>query len=155
MRAALLIAAASVLACGASPTAPGISFRLIGHGGIPSEMRPGERSSVVIRDSAAWSDFIQRSGLRAPSGHPDDPIPSISFSSEMAVALLLGTRPTTGYQARIARITPRDDTLVISAVEVVPCVGATVITYPLSAFAIARSDRRVTVEWSREGPDCQ
>jgi hypothetical protein len=157
MRAAVVIAVCFLLpACAASPTAPDISFRLIGHGGIPTDMRPGEPSGVVIRESGAWSDFVRRSGLRAPSFNPDDPIPSINFSSEMALALLLGQRPTTGYQIRIGRITQRDsDTLVVAAVEIVPCAGATVITYPLTAFAVPRSDHRVTVEWSREGPNCQ
>jgi hypothetical protein len=157
MRPALLISVCFLMpACGASPTAPDISFRLIGHGGIPADLRPGEPSGVVIRDSGAWSDFVRRSGLRAPSFDPDDPISSIDFSSEMALALLLGQRPTTGYQVRIARMTQRgSDTLVVAAVEIAPCVGATVITYPLTAFAVPRRDGRVTVEWSREGPNCQ
>ena len=155
MRAAFVIAVACVAACGASPTAPEIASRLIGHGGAPVEMRRGEPSAVVIRDAGSWSDFVKQSALRAPSGRPEDPIPAISFSSEMAVALLLGQRPTSGYFARVSRLTANGDTLVVSAVEVVPCVGATVITHPLSAFAVPRSDQRVTVEWSREGPNCQ
>jgi hypothetical protein len=152
---ALAIAVALLTSACGSPTAPEIAFRLIGHGGIPPEMRTPEPGVVVIQQAAEWSDFIKRSGLRAPSGDPRDPIPSINFSSEMAVALLLGTRPTTGYHARIAQIAVRGEALVISAVEVIPCVGATIITYPSSAFAIARSNRRVTVEWSREGPNCE
>jgi hypothetical protein len=113
-------------------------------------------------DSSATAGFL-RTCVRANHPvsssaipDPEDPIPSIDFSSEMALALLLGQRPTTGYQIRIARMTQRgSDTLVVAAVEIVPCVGATVITYPLTAFAVPRSDGRVTVEWSREGPNCQ
>jgi hypothetical protein len=149
-----VIAAAFVAACGASPTAPDISFRLIGHGGLATEMRPRESSVVVIRDSALWSDFIQRSGFLAPSGHPEDPIPSISFSSEMAIAILLGSRPTNGYGIRVDRIAQRGAMLIVSATEVVSCGVLPVVTYPLTAIAVPRTDRSIAVEWSREST-CQ
>lgn len=153
MRAVVVVAACVLLsACGHSPVAPDLSFRVIGQSVFPAiDLRRSEPALVVIRDSGAWADFIERSELRAPSGKPEDPIPSIDFSSEMSIVLLLGARPTSGYAIRIDETRQRGSTLVVSATEVVSCLTVLqVVTHPLTAIAVIRSSRSVTVEWSRE-----
>lgn len=153
MRTVVVIAACVVLwACGPSPVAPDLSFRVIGETAFPASMdlRRSEPAVVIIRDSGAWADFVEQSWLRAPSGKPEDPIPPIDFSSEMSIVLLLGGRSTNGYGIRVDQIRQRGATMVVSATEVV-CAGVLpVVTHPLAAIAVIRSDRNATVEWSRE-----
>jgi hypothetical protein len=141
-------------ACGStSPAGPGISFRIIGEASIPvsQDLRRADPAVVVIRDRGTWADFVDRAGLRASSGRPDDPVPPVDFSSEMSIVLLLGARPTSGYAIRVDQIAQRGMAVVVSATEVVSCaIVLPVVTYPLAAIAVNRTDRQVTVDWSRE-----
>ena len=140
-------------ACSTSPAGPGTSFRVIGEASIPvsQDLRRVDPAVVVIRDRATWADFVDRAGLRAPSGRPDDPVPPVDFSSEMSIVLLLGSRATSGYTIRVDQIAPRGMSMVVSATEIVSCaIVLPVVTYPLAAIAVNRTDRQVTVEWSRE-----
>ena len=149
----MLVWVGIVLAACGSPVAPDLTFRSIGQGAFPTsiELRRSEPAVVVIRDAGTWSGFVGGAGLRAPSGKPEDPIPSIDFSSEMSIVLLVGARPTSGYAIRIDQIEQRGGTVVVSATEIVSCaVVLPVVTYPLAAIAVTRSDRTVTVEWSRQ-----
>jgi hypothetical protein len=72
----------------------------------------------------------------------------------MAIAILLGGRPTNGYGIRVDRIAQRGAMLIVSATEVVSCGVLPVVTYPLTAIAVPRTDRSIAVEWSREST-CQ
>jgi len=157
---AVVVAAACVMlsACGSSPVAPDLSFRVIGQAAFPAtlDLRRAEPAVVVIHDSGSWTDFLERSGLRSPSGRPEDPIPSINFSSEMSIVVLLGARPTSGYGIRADRISRRGAMLVVAATEIVSCATVLpVVTYPLMAIAVNRSDQTVAVEWSRETATCR
>jgi len=145
-------------ACGTSPIGPELPFRMIGQADFPAtaELRLSAPAVVVIRDPGSWADFLERSSLRAPSGRPEDPIPSIDFSSEMSIVLLLGARPTSGYGIRGNRIARRGGILVVIATEIVSCATVLpVVTYPLLAIAVNRSDANVAVEWSRETATCR
>ena len=156
MRAVAILAACVVLSACSTPVAPELSFRAIGGVELPASMdlRRSDPAVVVIRDSSAWAEFVERSGLRAPSRKPEEPIPSIDFSSEMSIVVLLGGRPTSGYGIRVDQIRHRGASVIVSATEVVSCMTVLqVVTYPMVAVAVTRSDRTVAVEWSRES--CQ
>jgi hypothetical protein len=115
------------------------------------DLRQRESAVAVIRDPAEWTDFVRRSGLQAPSGRPGDPLPGIDFSTEMSVVLLLGARPSSGYAIRVDEIAHRGPAIVVSAAEAVSCATVLpVVTYPLAAVAMIRTDRSVIVEWSRQ-----
>lgn len=153
MRVVAVLTCFVLTACAANPVAPDLSFRVIGQAAFPAatDLRGAEPGVVAIRDAGAWTDFVQRSGLRAPSGRPEDPIPSIDFSSETAVVLLLGARPTSGYSVRVDKVSQRGSTVVVSAAEVVSCATILpVVTYPIAAIAVTRTNRTIVVEWSRE-----
>jgi PrcB C-terminal len=145
-----LILGISLTACGRSPTAPDVPFRVIGHGGLNGSMR----SAQVIARNTSWAEFVERTNLRAQSFRPEDPLPAIDFNTEMAIALFLGVSPTSGYQIRVDRVDAEGDVLIVHALEIVPCAGATVLTYPLSVIAVPRSDRTVAVSWARQPPQC-
>jgi protease stability complex PrcB-like protein len=146
MRPALmLISCLTITGCGASPTAPDTTFRLIAHGGDLGV----EATTRIINDAATWSAFIQDAGLRAPSFKPDDAIPAVNFSSETTVALSLGQRPTGGYQIRVERVTRDGSTLLVHASELVPCVGPAVITHPLTVIAVPKFNGRVDASFTR------
>jgi hypothetical protein len=140
----MLITCLAIAACG-SPIAPDTSFRVIGHGGGFN----AAATTGVVNDAAAWTAFIRDSGLRAPSFNPDDPIPAVDFSSETAVALALGQRPTGGYQIRVERVSREGSTLLVQASELVPCAGPTVITYPLTVIAVPKFTGSVSPTFTR------
>jgi hypothetical protein len=141
----MLISCMAIAGCGASPTAPDSTFRLIAHGGDLGV----ETTTRIINDAATWSAFIQDAGLRAPSFKPDDPIPAVNFSSETTVALSLGQRPTGGYQLRVDSVTRDGSTLRVRATELVPCVGPAVITHPLTVIAVPKFNGGVDVSFAR------
>lgn len=141
----MLITCVAIAGCGASPTAPDTTFRLIAHGGDFGTAA----TTRIINDAATWTAFIQDAGLRAPSFKPDDAIPAVNFSSETTVALSLGQRPTGGYQIRVDRVTRDDSTLRVQASELVPCVGPAIITHPLTVIAVPKFNGGVDVSFTR------
>ncbi len=156
MRIVLCIASVIVLACGSTPAAPTIPHRVIGHGNLAiadAARQPGP-TSEVIRDAATWNAVVQKAALRAPSFDPNDPIPPIRFGDEIAILLQLGQRPSTGYHVRVDEIRDRGPDIVVDAAEVWPCVGAAVITHPLTAISMPRTDKAIAVTWSRD-PNCR
>jgi hypothetical protein len=149
MRFAFTLAAALALAgCGASVTAPdaNTSYRVIAHGsGFPTF-----NGVATINNAAAWTQFIQQFELRAPSNQPEDSIPPINFATETAVALSPGQRPTGGYRLEVERVEQNANGIVVSAREVVPCVGTTVLTHPLTVIAVPKfSGGTIGVNWAR------
>jgi hypothetical protein len=140
-------------ACGRSPAAPDTPFTLIGLGGLATSLTAPE--VLVISDAREWSDFVRRSGLRAPSGRPEDPLPPIDFSSQMAVAVALGQRPSTAYALEIDRVEQSGSGLIVHGTEVIRCVGLTVLTYPLTAIAVPKTGSRVRLALEKRQVACQ
>ena len=147
---ALMLTLSMVGACSNTPTAPDLTFRVVGIGRWTATA-PG---STVITEADAWSQFLAITELRAPSGRPEDPLAPPTFGSEMAIALFLGGRPTTGYDIRIDEIERQSGTIAIHATEIIPCVGATVITYPLTVIVVPKTNDPVKVSWSRQPLVC-
>jgi hypothetical protein len=144
-----------VAACGANnPIQPDVPFRVIGVADLPG-MPVLSPSVTAIRSSGEWEAFVQQSGLRAPSGNPADPLPVINFSSEMAIIIQLGTRPTTGFRIDVQRVAREGSELVVHVTEMPPCVGATVITYPLAVIAVPRATGGISAVWAKSLPVCQ
>jgi hypothetical protein len=137
-------------ACGESPLAPDTPFRLIGHSDFGG-LRIVEPTVRVIRASTEWDDFVRQAGLRAPSGRPEDPIPNVRFPREMAVALALGARPTSGYHVRVDRVSRERSRLAVHATEEISCgVVLQVVTYPMTVIAVPSTNAAVEAIWSKE-----
>lgn len=146
----LVVVALLLSACGSSPVAPDVSVRLIGYGGLVTSTS----GVAVVLESYQWEPFIRQVNLRAPSGLPEAPLPTVNFPDEMAVGLFLGARPSTAYRVRVDRVVRGQNALVIHATEEIGCVGATVITYPLTAVAVPRSTATPEVAWSTARLPC-
>ena len=134
----------AVAACGASPLAPELTYRPIAQGTTVITL-PGTR---VFVDASSWNAFATQMGLRAVSNNPDEPVPSVDFSSETLVVMMLGQRPTSGHTIEVQRISDTGSRVVVEAREIKPCVGATVLTYPVLAIAVASRRSDVSVEWT-------
>jgi hypothetical protein len=145
----LVILGACVLTTGCSdhnPAGPDIPYRQVGEGNLAALTG----SLSVIRDPQTWADFVSASGLRDPAGHA----PHVNFSTEMAVALFLGQRPSGGYQITVTRVERRGTWLVIMATESVPCVAILILTNPVAVVAVPKSTDPIVVEWHQTGPVC-
>ena len=154
MRSALLLICALVdvlLLSGcasSSPVEPEVPFRMLGAAQLPGV--PASAPSVrPIRTRAAWDEYVQASGLRARSGDPGDPLPTIDFSAEMAIAIELGARPMAGFGIDVQRVSRRGPDLIVHVVEVPPCLGAAVITSPVAAVAVPRTAGAVSATWEK------
>jgi hypothetical protein len=134
-----------IAACGASPVAPDLTFRPIAQGSTVITL-PGTR---VFVDASACNAFVTQTGLRAVSNNPDEPIPAVDFATETVVVLMLGQRPTSGYAIEVQRVFNNGSAVVVEAREIRPCLGATVLTYPLLAIAVpGRRGGDVRVDWT-------
>lgn len=146
----MTVALALVLgpACGASPTEPSVSFRVLQpHTSIgPFTCETGVR---VVRDAAEWASLS--------AGRFPEP-PAIDFAAESVVLVSLGTRPTSGYSVEPLDVRRRGTALTIEAIEftVGRCVALQVITCPGAVVVVPRTNGAVGVEWRapRPAPGC-
>lgn len=65
-------------------------------------------STRVMRDNDEWSDFWKMARQRPPAMLPHD---------KMAVAVILGRRPTEGYSVRLVDVKKDGDNFIISYIE--------------------------------------
>jgi len=101
-----------------------------------------EPRQAVARNAAEWTAL-----WRQHAG--DRPAPKVDFGSRMVVALFLGTRPSAGYTAEVARVLLKDGALTIQWQERGPqgdTVSAQVLTTPAVMVSIPKFDGQVTFE---------
>jgi protease stability complex PrcB-like protein len=108
----------------------------------------GSRSEIVvarqvtIRDQDAWTALWQEHAASRQR-------PAVDFSSEMVVAVFLGTRPTAGFAAEIVGYRAVDGDLVIQYREGAPprgAITAQVLTSPFHLVVVPRRTGTVTFE---------
>lgn len=87
--------------------------------------------TAVIRDTPAWQLF-----WRETFG-PTAEVPAVDFARYMAVAVLVGRKPTTGYAVRIPAVVQVDDRLNVRYRTRVPQPGEVVAQTATSPYAIA------------------
>jgi hypothetical protein len=85
---------------------------------------------TVARSEAEWRALWQ-------SHSPDRPAPSVDLSTEMIVAVFLGSRPTAGFSVEIVGAEVRDGALVVRYRETTPASGAITAQVLTSPYAIA------------------
>jgi len=96
----------------------------------------------VIRDSEAFATFWN--SLHA-NQTPTPSVPEVDFAEKMVLAVVLGQRPSGGYQAEITSVTRNMNPTVVRAfvTETVPgstCVTTNVITVPYHLVAVDAVD---------------
>jgi hypothetical protein len=87
--------------------------------------------TAVMRNEAAWRLFWTNNISAAAEP------PAIDFTRYMAVAVLIGTRPTGGYAVRIVAVTPEVDRLAVLYRLTVPATGQAVSPAATSPYAVA------------------
>ena len=97
-----------------------------------TESNVDDAKTVVVRDAAAWKKLWQ--------GHaPDRALPAVDFSSEMVVAVFLGSRPTSGYDVAIEGVREERGALVVTYRETAPAreaMTAQILTAPYHLAAV-------------------
>ncbi len=99
-------------------------------------------AQVVARTPAEW----QALWARHDSG---EPLPAVDFSSEMVVAVTLGTRPSSGWRVDIVGAEPGDGALVVRYRVTSPgpgTVAAALITTPFVFARLPRFEGKVRFE---------
>jgi len=130
-----------VAGCDTNVAGPDVSFRVVAEG---STSGFSTRNIVVIKDAAAWATLLA-------SLQPARPPEPVIFPSEMAVAVLMGERPTGGYRVRVVRVASHDRGFEIEALEEQPhpsCAVTQALTRPFAVIALARTDLSVTATWT-------
>jgi PrcB C-terminal len=104
-----------------------------------------EPEQRVIRTEQAWSEaWKQIMTYRIPA--PE--LPAVDFERDMVVLVALGERPTAGYAVEVVSIQRDGAFLRVVARETKPSADmaqATVLTHPVHAVRVPRSDGPVEV----------
>lgn len=87
-----------------------------------------ETGQLVIRDPKV---FGQLWGMVSR-----DPVPAVDFSKEMVAAVLVGMRPSGGYQVRILEVVSRPDVVTVRWRETPPVAGKTPPEEKTAPFAL-------------------
>ena len=91
-------------------------------------------SQVVVQTAAEWSALWKAHA-------PERPMPAVDFSTNMLIAVFLGSRPTSGYSIEIRRITAGPDAVEVEYVEQQPdpqTITAQILTAPCHIVTIPR-----------------
>jgi hypothetical protein len=162
--AALLVG--SLAACGHDPAAPA-PFRVpSGATAIPTQplaeaIAPQgygstftTRQRIVVRDAAAWAALWPR---LVGNQTPVPPVPAVDFSRSMIILAAMGTKPSSGYAITIDAVFQSGGTTYAGVRETSPaddCLVLTVITSPIDAVLVPRSDAPVIFRERAETHHC-
>ncbi len=109
---------------------------------------------LVIRDGEEWATFwddVMSTVL------PKPPVPEIDFQGSMVVVAAMGMRSSAGHSILIEDVYEADSGYYVAVLEMSPeqgCLTATVITAPVSAAVVARSDANIIFDELVETLDC-
>lgn len=87
-----------------------------------------ETGQLVIRDPKVFAQLWSMVSR--------DPAPAVDFSKEMVAAVLVGMRPTGGYQVRILEVASRPDVVTVRWRETPPVAGKTPPDEKTAPFAL-------------------
>ena len=159
----LLLALVGVSACGAQSSglpestavmpddAVRVTFEPVFSAQISGIAEPGR---LVIRDAQEWNAFwddATRNLLPKPE------TPGVDFGRHMVIVAAMGTRGTGGYAISIDDVGEAQGRLFAVVREFSPgfgCITTQVVTAPLTAVRVPRSDEPVTFDEREERRDC-
>lgn len=138
---------------GQTPTGPSkttpVAFQRVTKGSRSAYV---QQTTVVATNNRAFDDILARIT-------PDQPIQSPNFTREMAVAVFLGERLTSGFQVRVTNVTDTAGILTIEALETIPnlrCAVTQALTQPFEIISVPRQGDSVVLVMTREvGPPCR
>ena len=116
-------------------TSPAVAWQSLVRG-VSSGVREPRR--IVARSAEDWAAFwVTHAADRIPA----ESVPMVDFTKDMVVGIVLGERPTAGYEVEIVSVAREGDRLVVRTREVRPApdsVQAQVITVPFALATISR-----------------
>jgi len=118
-----------------------VTFRTVMHG-LASTARSSalQQGLFIARTAEEWARHWER---MTKGRHPAPEIPSVDWSAEVVLVMILGMRPTTGYSVTIDHIVVGDQVLEVSVTEKSPGgFGGRMVTMPVHAVAIPARDAR-------------
>jgi hypothetical protein len=116
---------------------------------VPVTVDQGARSAIrdsrqiVVRNAGQWAELWAE---HIAGQSPTPPLPSVSFATDMIVAVFLGERATSGYAVSIARVEDRGDEVVVSVEVMNPSRDAFVLDVLTSPFHIVTVPRSESVD---------
>ena len=148
---AVVLAACCCLPEGASSSTPAAGLP---QGETVAQMEPvtvdqGARSAIrdsrqiVVRNAGQWAELWAE---HVAGQSPAPSLPSVSFATDMIVAVFLGERATSGYAVSIARVEDRGDAVVVSVEVTKPSRDAFVLDVLTSPFHIVTVPRSESVD---------
>lgn len=108
----------------------------------------------VIRDADEWRD---RWAQVVADRHPPPEPPEVDFEREMVVLVGIGERGTGGYHVQIVEVRADDGALRVVFRERIPgdsCVVPRVLTAPITAVTVSRTEGSATFEHQTETYEC-
>lgn len=113
-----------------------------------------EPGRSVIRDGEEWAAFwdeVMSTVL------PKPPVPEVDFGTSMVVVAAMGMRSSAGHSIVIEDVYEAESGYYVAVLEMSPeegCLAATVITAPISAAVVPRTDANVIFDELVETLDC-
>jgi hypothetical protein len=98
-----------------------------------------DRLTAFARTEAEWTTLWKKHNF-------DKPVPRVDFSTEMVVAVFMGSRPTAGFSVAIVSAAEREGKFVVTYQEAQPAPGgisAQVLTAPYHIAAVQRSSSAI------------
>lgn len=145
--------------CGGSDKMPGMDqpgseMQTLSKGAMTgSDAEPDE---FVIRDQDAFKSFWHNLSGDFVN---DESVPEVDFDSFMVVGVMMGQKPSSGYDINIESATVQEDaeTLKLNVVRTEPgpsCMNMSVITHPHHIIKIRNYDGAVAFEYDTVVEEC-
>lgn len=133
---------------------PGSDMQTLSKGAMTST--DAEPSEYVIRDQEAFRNFWHNLSGDFVN---DSNVPEVDFDTFMVVGVMMGQKPSSGYDIAIdnASIQDNEDALQLSIVQTEPgpnCMNMTVITHPHHIIKIRKFEGTVTFEYETVVNEC-
>ena len=134
----------------------GLAWRVLATG---IQSTPTFLTTAVARNNTEYAQIYSLYYVPVPPGigAPDIGPPPVDFSSEIVVAVFLGSRPTGGYSVRIADIVREGDGIRVTAEETQPgpnCVVSQAFTQPFVLVAVTKVPGAVSFDHTTVIQDC-
>lgn len=105
---------------------------------------------LIIDNRTQWAVFWEE---HEKNRHPKHDAPFIDFNARFVVALLMGDRPTGGYEVNVTQVEGDADEYTVTYYETEPCEGCSVTmaqTSPYHIISVERlADGTPRADWQR------
>ena len=111
-------------------------------------------AQLVIRDAGGWAAFWNQ---MHQGQSPVPALPAVDFDRQMAIAAAMGTQHSGGYAIAIESLSFGSEEVLVGVLATSPghsCGVTAVLTQPVDAVVVSRSDAAVRFQASAAVQDC-